>query len=71
MTNHKADIFDPYCPVEKNVTCRIYLGSHGYVGYFQRLSKLKCQRLCDFFNVFMKMMVIMKTTCHSIPLFPI
>lgn len=50
MTNHKICIFDPCCPVEQNVTYRIYLTSHGYVDSFQRLSKLKCQRHCDFFS---------------------
>lgn len=70
MTSHKVGIFDPGCPAEQNVTCRINLASHGYGDSFQRLSKLKCQRLSDFFfHVFIKIIMIMKNTYHSIPLF--
>lgn len=51
MTNPKICIFDPCCPVEQNVPCRIYPASHGSLDSFQRLSILKYQRLCDFFFV--------------------
>lgn len=49
--------------------CRIFIASHGHVNSFQRLSKLRCQIRWDFFHVFIKTLMIVKNTCHSIPLF--